>query len=58
MNFEWDERKNEANVAKHGFDFTDAQQVFDLPMVVDLDCREDYGEDRWIGTALLDGGWL
>jgi uncharacterized DUF497 family protein len=55
MNFEWDERKNEINVDKHGFDFADANQVFDLPMVVELDERDDYGEDRWIGTGMLDG---
>jgi uncharacterized protein len=55
MNFEWDERKNEINFAKHGFDFIDASRVFDLPMVIDLDEREVYGEDRWIGIGLLDG---
>ncbi len=55
MNFEWDERKNEINLAKHGFDFIDAPRVFNLPMVIDLDEREAYGEDRWIGTGLLDG---
>lgn len=55
MNFEWDERKNELNIDKHGFDFADAYRVFDLPMAVDLDERSDYGEDRWIGTGLLDG---
>lgn len=55
MNFEWDERKTELNVNKHGFDFADACRVFDLPMVVDLDQNSDYGEDRWIGTGLLDG---
>lgn len=54
MNFEWDEQKNEINLDKHGFDFADAYRVFDLPMVVDLDERSDYGEDRWIGTGLLD----
>jgi uncharacterized protein len=54
MNFEWDELKNEINIDKHGFDFADAYRVFDLPMVVDLDDRSDYGEDRWIGTGLLD----
>ncbi len=46
MNFEWDERKNASNLAKHGFDFADAPGIFDLPMVVDLDVRETYGEDR------------
>jgi uncharacterized protein len=54
MNFEWDERKNEINVDKHGFDFADANQVFDLPMVVELDERDD-GEAQWIGTGILDG---
>jgi uncharacterized DUF497 family protein len=55
MNFEWDERKNEVNVDKHGFDFVDAYRIFDLPMAVKLDERNDYGEDRWIGTGMLDG---
>jgi uncharacterized protein len=26
-----------------------------LPMAVELDQRDDYGEDQWIGTGLLDG---
>ena len=55
MNFEWDERKKAINLAKHGFDFADAPSVFELPMVVDLDLRENYGEDRWIGIGLLNG---
>ena len=55
MNFEWDERKNEINLSKHGFDFNDASRFFDLPMVIELDEREAYGEDRWIGIGLLDG---
>ena len=53
MNFEWDDRKNEINLAKHGFDFNDASRIFQLPMVIDLDDREAYGEDRWIGIGLL-----
>ena len=56
MNFEWDEQKNELNIDKHGFDFADVYRVFSLPMAVDLDERNDYGEDRWIGTGLLDEG--
>ncbi|MBW4621303.1 MAG: BrnT family toxin [Cyanosarcina radialis HA8281-LM2] len=55
MNFEWDERKNESNIDKHGFDFADAYRIFDLPMVIELDERYDYGEDRSIGTGMLDG---
>lgn len=55
MNFEWDERKNESNINKHGFDFADAYRIFDLPIVIELDERYDYGEDRLIGTGMLDG---
>jgi uncharacterized protein len=55
MNFEWDERKNEVNIEKHGFDFADAYRIFDLPIAVELDERDNYGEDRWIGTGILDG---
>ena len=55
MKFEWDERKNEVNIDKHGFDLSDAYRIFDLPMAVELDERDDYGEDRWIGTGMLDG---
>jgi uncharacterized protein len=54
MNFEWDEQKNQSNLAKHGFDFADASRIFDLPMIVELDDREDYGSDRWVGTGLLN----
>jgi uncharacterized DUF497 family protein len=28
MDFEWDEAKNRANIAKHGIDFDEAVQVF------------------------------
>ena len=55
MNFEWDERKNESNIAKHRFNFADAPCIFNLPMLVILDDREDYGEARWVGIGLLDG---
>jgi hypothetical protein len=45
MKFELDERKNQSNLAKHGFDFADAPRIFNLPVVVEFDEREDYGED-------------
>mgnify|MGYP002777722808 CR=1 FL=1 len=55
MKFEWDDRKNQSNLSKHGFDFADAFRIFNLPMVVEFDDRKDYGEDRWIGIGSLDG---
>jgi uncharacterized DUF497 family protein len=38
-----------------GFDFADAYRIFNLPIVVELDKRENYGEDRFIAIGLLDG---
>lgn len=54
MKFEWDERKNKSNITKHGFDFADAYRIFNLPIFVYVDEREDYSEDRYIGIGLLD----
>lgn len=54
MKFEWDEQKNQSNIKKHKLDFADAYKVFEYPMLVNLDDREDYSEDRWIGIGLMD----
>ncbi len=53
MHFEWDEEKNQANIRKHGFDFADAWEIFLTPILVALDDREDYSEDRWIGIGIF-----
>ena len=29
--------------------------MFNLPLRISLDERQDYGEDRWIGLGILDG---
>ncbi len=53
MRFVWDEKKNRENIRKHGIDFRDVASMFDSPMLVRLDARMDYGEDRWTGIGLL-----
>ncbi|MBL7183376.1 MAG: BrnT family toxin [Anaerolineae bacterium] len=53
MLFEWDEDKNRANIQKHKIDFVDIPAVFSGPMLVELDERGDYGEERWIGIGFL-----
>ena len=35
-------------------DFADAHKVFEEPLIVNLDDREDYGEERWIGIGVMD----
>lgn len=56
MQFEWDEAKNLTNIRKHGIDFADIPLVFENEMLIELDERFDYGEERWIGIGFLDPG--
>jgi uncharacterized protein len=53
MEFEWHEEKNEANIQKHGFDFSDAYQVFEAPHVVFPSSKGD--EERFGAVGLLNG---
>ncbi|MDB5562264.1 MAG: hypothetical protein JWN11_1682 [Hyphomicrobiales bacterium] len=47
MEFEWDEEKNRANIAKHGIAFEDAAYVFDDPFaLIELQGFVD-SEERW-----------
>jgi len=55
MQFEWDEKKNKANIHKHSIDFNDVPDMFKHPMLTLLDTRGDYGEDRWLGVGMLLG---
>jgi len=55
VKFKWDEQKNKANIRKHGLDFADASQIFDGPMLVRLDTRQDYDEERWITIGMTKG---
>jgi len=55
MNFEWDEKKREHNVEKHGLDFVDATEIWELPMVIAPDQRFEYGESRYIAMGVLRG---
>lgn len=51
--YEWDEKKNRANRAKHGITFRVAAAVFLDPNAVARQDREVDGEERWqtIGFA-------
>lgn len=55
MKFEWDENKRKLNLAKHGIDFKDAQQIFDGITFTFQDERYNYGEDRYITVGVLRG---
>jgi hypothetical protein len=53
MRYEWDENKRQLNRHKHGLDFQDAHEIFSSPLLVQLDTRQDYGEDRWVAIGFL-----
>ncbi|NJL41447.1 MAG: BrnT family toxin [Leptolyngbyaceae cyanobacterium SM1_4_3] len=56
MQFEWDEAKNLENIRKHEIDFADVPEMFEGSMLIELDARFDYGEDRWFGIGFLGNG--
>lgn len=55
VRFVWDPQKNRANVQKHGLHFSDAASVLAGPILLTLDERHDYSEERWVGLGLLNG---
>jgi uncharacterized protein len=56
LRFEWDEKKNELNIRRHGVDFADIVNFLDDPGLIErLDLREDYGEERIMAYANVAG---
>ena len=47
MEFEWNETKRLANLAKHGLDFADLDEFDWADAVTKLSGARDYGEDRY-----------
>ena len=53
MEVTYDPSKSEANIRKHGVSF-DMVRGFDFETaLIDLDDRDDYGEDRMIGLGFI-----
>ena len=52
--FEWDDAKAAANLARHGVSFKTAQLAFaDVFAVESADLRENYGERRYIWLGMV-----
>src|ERR1700688_650309 len=57
MRFEWDERKDKQNLAKHDVDFQTAELVFDDPYAVTIrDLAHEGEEDRYITLGEIGPG--
>jgi uncharacterized DUF497 family protein len=55
MEFEWDEEKEQINIAKHGIDFTTAARVFNDDNRLEIyDDYHSYDEDRYITIGIID----
>lgn len=56
MRYEWDERKREANLSKHGLDFVRADLVFEAASKATMDAtRTQDREPRFADLAEVDG---
>jgi len=54
VRFTWDDRKRQANLKKHGIDFTDAESVFAGLVLTFEDDRFEYGEHRFVTVGMLN----
>ncbi len=55
MQFEWDDKKEKINIAKHGIDFSTAARVFKDNNRLELyDEAHSDTEDRYITIGLID----
>ncbi len=53
MEFEWDNAKRAANIAKHGLDFARIGRLINAPHVV-MAARDVGDEKRWLAIGVLD----
>lgn len=53
-NFEFDEKKSQSNLKKHGINFVDAQLIWEDPNYVEIHART-VDEPRSLIIGLLDG---
>ena len=49
IGFDWNERKSELNLAKHGIDFGDAIEIFYGPIILRRSDRNE--EERWLAIG-------
>jgi uncharacterized protein len=57
--FEWDGRKAAINLRVHKISFSEARLVFnDVFALIEQDLSQDYGEDRYLATGIVEGRLL
>lgn len=56
MEFEWDEKKNQVNIRKHGISFELAATIFNGFVITRWDTRHYGSEEREISYGAIEGG--
>jgi len=52
MSFEWDRKKADANLRKHGIDFADAVAVLEDELALTMEDEGDHGEERLVTVGM------
>lgn len=55
MEFEWDEQRRQANIAKHGIDFVDTKEIWNGEVLEIPSPRSERRERRFIAYGLMEG---
>lgn len=58
MGFEWDDKKNRANIEKHGVSFKTAARIFDGLVLTAEDDRFEYGEVRKNSIGMIENALI
>jgi uncharacterized DUF497 family protein len=54
VHFEWNEKKNELNIASRGISFEVAEKFFRGHFTAWIDKRKDYGEERFVALGEVE----
>jgi len=54
VRYEWDKKKEDENIKKHGLDFETATLIWESITLTELDGRFDYGEERFVAVGEVD----
>jgi len=55
MEFEWDEKKRQTNLAVHGIDFEDAIAIWEGPVLEVPSAQSHHGEERLLAIGRCQG---
>jgi hypothetical protein len=53
VRFEWDPKKAQSNLRKHGIAFEDAIHVFSDPLHLRVQDRHESGQERWQAIGVI-----